>query len=98
MKYGYVIITLKCFRDHIENRSLPRSPLTRNCNGETMFSGNATYLPSYRLGKRSPVQAVLLAPLNGPVSVEVSAGRNALLVAHVSVVCSQLCPQSRGCS
>ena len=48
-----VCILLKCLRDHVENRGLTRPPLAHNGNGETMLSGDYTYLSSYRLGKWS---------------------------------------------
>ena len=82
MKYGYVIITLKCFRDHVENRSLSGPPLTYDCDGETTLSGNGTHLPSYRLGICPPAETVLPATFDGSVGVEVIVVRSVLLVAH----------------
>ncbi len=82
MKYGYVIITRKCFRDHIENRSLPRSPLAHDSDGEAMLSGNGTHLPSYRFRKCPPTHAILLTVLDRSVSLKVIVVRSVLLAAH----------------
>ena len=51
-----------------------------------MFKRDSTHLPSYRLGEAPSAQTVLIARVNGAISVEVLGSKRILIGAHVSLV------------
>ena len=50
-----------------------------------MFKRDSTHLPSYRLSEAPSAQTVLIARVNGTISVEVLGSKRILIGAHVNL-------------